>query len=1084
MATQIKIELQWLTTGFQGVFSTLNSITERFEEFNKKVNNGGAALQTAFQGALALFGVHALEGYSEAAINAARSQAQLEATLRSTGQYSPAYVSRLAEIAKQAQELTGATKGTVREIERILTQFGVGADDMQRFVMLTLDMAAAMGTDATSAAQRLGLILDGNIDKIRGFTVQVDKSLPLTERMQSVFDQLSRQIGGNAAAAFNATPKGLIEFEHSVSSLKVTLGTLYNSVVEPFFGALANGLNSVTAFWKRFNEQPNVFLMVAREISSVLGLLAAKSVTPIAIVIGSLTLLTLAMKTFISLRNVIAAFWYAFAGLGVEAISIVQARYLLFTTSIGTMTAAWGAVIAAGFAGWEAGRFLGEIKIGQYTIDQYAQLFFLGWSTIFQALSVYLKSWWAEAKLIFGEGAAALELIVRSAVLVIAEWWNKIPGVPKIDTTGLEKSLVEANNKLATYTKQSEQIAKERAAALDAIYKKTAQDRASTLGTDKNEGAAHAAEQTRAQTVLNSELARIARQFAAQLLSLSAQAARDNTATVIKNEEILYQQGLLSFEGYMKARSAAMAAQFVEDRAAIQKQISVIAEQLNLKKDELARATSEGKVAEATQLTKDRNDLQLKLQQAKDELRKLTRDNAASQLDTQLQIRQHQRDLDAARAHGNVSAAELGISTVEADPYLTQRQRVQQLLPLLNDEISAKQVLIDQLTERQSETKDEQQRIDYQTQINALLGEQVQLQAKSKELSDSQNFIGSLKRDWTELFNSISQTSKNLADLIVSPFKGLRDGIASSLDTLIEKGGTLKSFFVGVGQSIEKSMIQSFANMVADWITSNIMMLVQWAATQLGITALFAAHTATRTATHAAGEGAQTAATGTGTASRGAFRLFETIFHVGQVAVRVAAHIAGEAAMTLASLIQSAARRIFAFLEAQPYIFLAAVKAASAVADIPYVGPILAPLAAAAVFAALEAMALFSEGGLVHGPGTETSDSIPARLSRGEFVIPASRVREWGPAFFENIRTGAIGAQDLAGAMAPRMSLVPVGVASNGGGNGNVNVEGHKVNVAILHSRSDLVDFLKSSEGRKAVVQIARQHRREIGIGT
>jgi hypothetical protein len=37
-----------------------------------------------------------------------------------------------------------------------------------------------------------------------------------------------------------------------------------------------------------------------------------------------------------------------------------------------------------------------------------------------------------------------------------------------------------------------------------------------------------------------------------------------------------------------------------------------------------------------------------------------------------------------------------------------------------------------------------------------------------------------------------------------------------------------------------------------------------------------------------------------------------------------------------------------------------------------------------------------AEGGFVSGPGTETSDSIPARLSDGEFVVKASAVRGLG----------------------------------------------------------------------------------------
>jgi TP901 family phage tail tape measure protein len=41
----------------------------------------------------------------------------------------------------------------------------------------------------------------------------------------------------------------------------------------------------------------------------------------------------------------------------------------------------------------------------------------------------------------------------------------------------------------------------------------------------------------------------------------------------------------------------------------------------------------------------------------------------------------------------------------------------------------------------------------------------------------------------------------------------------------------------------------------------------------------------------------------------------------------------------------------------------------------------------------------YKDGGMVFGPGTSTSDSIPAMLSRGEFVIQASAVNKYGPDF-------------------------------------------------------------------------------------
>lgn len=45
-------------------------------------------------------------------------------------------------------------------------------------------------------------------------------------------------------------------------------------------------------------------------------------------------------------------------------------------------------------------------------------------------------------------------------------------------------------------------------------------------------------------------------------------------------------------------------------------------------------------------------------------------------------------------------------------------------------------------------------------------------------------------------------------------------------------------------------------------------------------------------------------------------------------------------------------------------------------------------------------------GGHIQGPGTETSDSIPARLSRNEYVIRAASVRKYGVGLFDQLNRG------------------------------------------------------------------------------
>lgn len=53
------------------------------------------------------------------------------------------------------------------------------------------------------------------------------------------------------------------------------------------------------------------------------------------------------------------------------------------------------------------------------------------------------------------------------------------------------------------------------------------------------------------------------------------------------------------------------------------------------------------------------------------------------------------------------------------------------------------------------------------------------------------------------------------------------------------------------------------------------------------------------------------------------------------------------------------------------------------------------------IFAAIGSAFGFADGGLVRGPGSGTSDSIPARLSNGEYVIKAASVRQVGTRFLD-----------------------------------------------------------------------------------
>ena len=83
-------------------------------------------------------------------------------------------------------------------------------------------------------------------------------------------------------------------------------------------------------------------------------------------------------------------------------------------------------------------------------------------------------------------------------------------------------------------------------------------------------------------------------------------------------------------------------------------------------------------------------------------------------------------------------------------------------------------------------------------------------------------------------------------------------------------------------------------------------------------------------------------------------------------------------------------------------------------------------------------------GGRVFGPGTGTSDSIPAMLSNGEYVINAKAVQAAGVPMLDRINKMAAGGlatrYDVPSMSSGRMNFAEGGIASSNNALYNINV--------------------------------------------
>lgn len=124
---------------------------------------------------------------------------------------------------------------------------------------------------------------------------------------------------------------------------------------------------------------------------------------------------------------------------------------------------------------------------------------------------------------------------------------------------------------------------------------------------------------------------------------------------------------------------------------------------------------------------------------------------------------------------------------------------------------------------------------------------------------------------------------------------------------------------------------------------------------------------------------------------------------------------------------------------------LAANATAALIAANPWAAPAAAGIVAGQMGAARAAGSVFADGGFVTGPGTGTSDSIPAMLSNGEFVINAAAVQRLGTGYLNMLNSPHYANGGQVGTPA-------MGVAGSGGS--------VTLNVSAMDA-SSFMDFLR-----------------------
>lgn len=315
---------------------------------------------------------------------------------------------------------------------------------------------------------------------------------------------------------------------------------------------------------------------------------------------------------------------------------------------------------------------------------------------------------------------------------------------------------------------------------------------------------------------------------------------------------------------------------------------------------------------------------------------------------------QLERQLAGQRNEYGAAAAGVGMGD-------QQTQRMQQRVQLeqqTNDRIL-------QLRTELANATTEKQRQDLQAQIdltNEFLPKQ--LAAMQAGWTQMDQAMLSPINGWTAALQNFQASAANVAgqtqSLFTSAFGSLQSSVGSAFESMALDGQTFGQSVTNITRSLFGSVINSLGQMAAQWAVNQAMQVL-FGQTSAAVAAQQIAQVGAVTAAETAG--AATVATAKVTAD----------------GIATASSLASTATTTTAQ-VAAAGTTLSAWLPAALVASIGSFGAAAVVGG-------------TALLAAFALIKGFSTGGYVSGSGTGTSDSIPARLSNGEFVINAQATK-------------------------------------------------------------------------------------------
>lgn len=329
--------------GFEAVLNLSASTLEATREvakFQKSAAKSLGGIESSFGSlkklAVAAVGVFAsakIVGFLEDCVDAsAESQVafnKLTTAMQLAGQYSSGAAQEMADYAKQIQATTTFEDDAVIAAQaHIETLARLDKDGLKKATQATVDLAAAMGIDLSSASDLVAKAANGNTAALGRMGIQVQKGSTNAQTLANVLKSLNDRFGGAAAAQVNTYSGAIAQAQNVFGGFKEEIGAVVTENA-----TVVESIKTFSGFFQMLGDAVSANKDTISQWLSK-GLVAVSKIIPV--VLDGLSLLTKGLGYVTEAVVTVVRLWVTFLRVLSET-TVVRSTINALASAIGTM---------------------------------------------------------------------------------------------------------------------------------------------------------------------------------------------------------------------------------------------------------------------------------------------------------------------------------------------------------------------------------------------------------------------------------------------------------------------------------------------------------------------------------------------------------------------------------------------------------------------------------------------------------------------------------------------------------------------------------------------------------------------------